>query len=123
MTYRALLLPVALGVGLSGCNTPPPGARQVAHRPVCLASYQIDHTEIPDDNTILFYMRDRSVWQNTLPQTCVGLRLDPRGFTYDATDPATDEICDNLITIRLNTTQSVCMLGAFSRLPGTRMRG
>jgi hypothetical protein len=119
---RALQLAVILPLGLLGCAAPS-GPQTAARGPVCLASYQIDHTDIPNDNTILFTMRDRSVWKNSLPQTCVGLRLDTRGFTYEATDPGTDQICDNLVTIHLNTTHNVCLLGAFTQVPGSRMRG
>jgi hypothetical protein len=32
----------------------------------------------------------------------VGLALDPRGFTYEPI-PGNNEICENLLTIRLNT--------------------
>ena len=86
--------------------------------PICLRSYQIYRTEVPDDSTILFVMDDRSVYRNTLTAPCFGLRLDTRGFTYEPTDPGTDEVCSNLVTIRTNTTGNYCQLGAFTRLPG-----
>ncbi len=95
-----------------------PQSRVASAPPVCIRSYDIVRTDIPDDSTILFVMRDRTVYKNSLPFVCGGLRLDTRGFTYEPTNPATDEICSNLVTIRTNTTGSVCELGAFARLPG-----
>ena len=93
-------------------------SRVASAPPICIRSYDIFRTDIPDDSTILFIMRNRTVYKNALPFACVGLRLDTRGFTYEPTDPATDEICSNLVTIRTNTTGSVCQLGAFTQLPG-----
>ncbi len=81
---------------------------------VCIRAYNIDHTEIPDDSTILFHMRDHKIWKNTLIDRCVGLRLATRGFTYSPTNPGTDEICSNLQTIRVNETGQTCLLGAFT---------
>ncbi len=89
------------------------GAVPALAKPVCLPSYQIDHTEVPNDRTILFYMRNHKLWKNTLVNDCVGLRINTRGFTYAPTDPGSDEICDNLVTIRLNDTGQVCLLGKF----------
>ena len=95
-----------------------PQSRVASAPPICIRSYDIFRTDIPDDSTILFIMRDRTVYKNTLPFACGGLRLDTRGFTYEPTDPATDEICSNLVTIRTNTAGNSCQLGAFSQLPG-----
>jgi hypothetical protein len=47
------------------------------------------------------------------------LHNDPRGFTY-APIPGSDEICSNLVTIRLNTDGIICELGAFERLPNVK---
>jgi len=114
-SFAALLTALALPALLAGCNATMPGSVENANaRPVCLASYQIENTTIPNDSTILFKMRDGSVWKNTLVSPCVGLRLDSRGFTYEATDPGSDTICSNLVTIRANTTHQVCLLGAFT---------
>jgi hypothetical protein len=115
-------LPCSLVVlALGGCGSAPraPGQAQNA-APVCLASYNIDHTDIPNDSTILFTMRDRTVWKNTLVSPCFGLRLDSRGFTYEATDPGSDTICSNLVTIHTNTDHNVCLLGEFTKVGGPK---
>ncbi len=111
------LLLIAPLLGLAACQHGPRSGTAAAP-PICLRSYQIDRTDIPDDSTILFTMLDRTVYKNTLPFSCSGLRLDTRGFTYQPTNPATDEICSNLVTIVTNTTHNVCELGAFTQLPG-----
>jgi hypothetical protein len=111
----ALLL---TALALAACQPMASGSAS-AGKSVCLASYNIDHTDIPDDHTIIFTMRDHSVWKNTLPYTCSGLRLDSRGYTYEPTDPGTDTICSNLVTIRLNTYQNICQLGEFTKLKGS----
>ncbi len=103
-------------LALAACEPMAPG--RTAGKSVCLAAYNIDHTDIPDDNTILFTMRDHTVWKNTLPYTCTGLKLDTRGYTYEPTNPGSDTICSNLVTIHLNTYHNVCELGDFTRVAG-----
>jgi hypothetical protein len=76
----------------------------------CLEVYQIDHTRVVDDQTILFYLRGGQVLKNTLSFRCVGLRTSTRGFTYVADN---DEICGNLQSIKVNDTGEVCELGGF----------
>jgi hypothetical protein len=83
--------------------------------PVCLQSYRIDHTEIPNDSTILFHMRDHTTYRAHLINGCVGLQNDTSGFTYEPI-PGSDEICANLLTIRLNTTHQVCLVGAIEKV-------
>lgn len=117
-SLTALLLAAS---ALAGCNPTAPGSIENASaKPVCLASYQIDNTTIPDDRTILFKMRDGSVWKNSLTSPCFGLKLDTRGFTYEATDPGSDTICSNLVTIHTNTFHSICLLGAFTEVSPPR---
>ncbi len=108
----AALLPVIGIAPQSKADDAPAGGKSV-----CIRSYDIDHTEIPDDSTIIFHMRGHKAWKNTLIDRCVGLRLNTRGFTYSPTDPGTDEICSNLQTIRVNDTGQVCLLGAFTPYP------
>ncbi len=83
---------------------------------VCIQSFRIDHTEVRDDRTILFYMIDHTVYRNTLQRPCFGLRNATRGFTY-APGPGSDEICSNLETIRVNDDGNICELGVLEILP------
>jgi hypothetical protein len=83
-------------------------------RPVCIRSYDIDHTDTPNDNTILFYMHGHKLFKADMVNRCVGLRNNTRGFTYEPTNPGTNEICSNLLTIRLNDTGQVCLVGAIT---------
>jgi hypothetical protein len=105
-----IAIALALGGLAAGCavaRESPPATS------VCIRAMDIDRTETPDDSTILFYMRGHKVWKNTLTSPCFGLRMNTRGFTYRPI-PGSNEICDNLQTIRVNETGAVCLLGAFS---------
>jgi hypothetical protein len=82
----------------------------------CIRDPDIAQTQRPDDNTILFLMRDHKVWKNTLPTRCFGLQHEPDGFTYQPTDPGTEELCSGQVTIRLNTFKTTCLLGNFTRM-------
>jgi len=88
-----------------------PAAVTAAAKSVCFPAYQIDHTEEPDDSTILFHMRNHKIYKASLINRCVGLKINTRGFTYEATDPGSDEICANLLTIKLNDTGEHCLVG------------
>jgi hypothetical protein len=80
--------------------------------PVCLDSQRIDHTNVPDARHIVFYMQDGSQWSNELKGACPGLKFN--GFIYR---PFADrQICENMQTIRVIQTRSVCMLGSFTNL-------
>jgi len=81
--------------------------------PVCLQSYLIQNTSIPNSHTILFHMKDGTVWRNTLRNSCPDLKW--YGFEYDVHGP--EEICDNLQSIRIIHTVETCLLGAFTREP------
>jgi hypothetical protein len=74
---------------------------------VCLKTYLIDHTKSPDDHTILFTMKDGSVYQSNLTGNCPQLSIN--GFSYVATPPS--DVCGNLQSIRVIRTGSVCLLG------------
>ena len=91
----------------------------IARANVCIDSYRIDHTKIPDDSQILFYMRDHAVYQARMQGKCVGLRNDTRGFTYEPI-PGSDEICADLLTISLNTTHEVCLVGDITLIKPSR---
>jgi hypothetical protein len=85
-----------------------------APKSLCIPTYQIDHTRTPDDWTIQFFMINRKVYQAKMISQCVGLRVNTRGFTYEPTIPGANQICSNLMTIRLNDNGSVCLVGAIT---------
>jgi hypothetical protein len=102
-TFRNLSWGVACAVAL---------AAQASAAPVCLRTNLIQNTTIVDAKTIDFRMSDGTVYRNTLPSACEGLRFD--GFVYRV---RADEICDNTQSIRVLRSGQVCLLGAFSKLP------
>ncbi len=117
MSVESAMKRCVLGLLLVTACTHQPGSVENANAaPVCIPAYNIDHTHISDDSTILFYMRDHTVWKNTLPFPCYGLKLDSRGFTYSPTDPGSDTICSNLMTFQTNTFHSICELGTFTKV-------
>jgi hypothetical protein len=104
---KAIALAAALLTASSMSAATAQTATPLAHGNVCLKSYLIDHTKTPNDRTIMFYMKDGSAYQSTLPTLCPQLSFN--GFAYVATPP--DEICGNLQSIRVVRSGSVCMLG------------
>jgi len=83
--------------------------------PTCLYTYQIDRTKVVDAKTIDFRMRDGTVYRNVLQHSCTTLPF--YGFVYVV---HVDQICDNLQSIRVLTSNETCLLGAFTRCPVRR---
>jgi len=83
---------------------------QPAPANVCLNIRDIDHTHAVDASTLLFYMRNGTVWQNKLPGLCRGLLF--HGFAFTARN--TDEVCSNAQGISVIVTNQVCQLGPFT---------
>lgn len=50
----------------------------------CINLMSIDRTRVPDEDTILFYMRDGAVYRNELPNRCPNLDFEER-FMYRVT--------------------------------------
>lgn len=62
----------------------------------CVRLQQIDRTEVVDDSTILFYMRDGRILRNNLPQRCPDLKNQDQ-FMYRVSLPS---LCDlDIITV------------------------
>jgi hypothetical protein len=97
----AFLMASGLSAATAQTATPMP------HGNVCLKTYLIDHTKTPNDRTIMFYMKDGSAYQSSLPTLCPQLSFN--GFAYVATPPS--DVCGNMQSIRVIRTGSVCMLG------------
>ena len=91
-------------------HTPPPG--EVPTGGVCLPVERIDHVDVPEDRTMLFVMKDRTVWRNELADVCPGLHFD--GFAHA---PTVNLVCGNKQTIGVLRSGATCALGAFLLLP------
>jgi hypothetical protein len=91
-----------------------PADAQSPEAPVCIRSIDIDHTKVPNDHTILFFMKDGKIWSTTLRSACPELRFN--GFAYGPTPPV--EICSSIQTIRVLRSGAVCELGPL--VPATR---
>lgn len=97
-----------LAVG-AGCAPAPIVGALGSSAGQCLPVDRIDHADVPDDRTILFVMKDRTVWRNDLQATCPGLQFS--GFAYA---PVVDLVCGDKQTIRVLQSDTVCSLGPFS---------
>jgi hypothetical protein len=79
-----------------------------AGKHVCLWTYNIDHTHVVNPKTILFYMKNGTVYRNDLKAACPGLEF--HGFSYVT---RSDQICGPEIGIRVIRTGEACSLGEF----------
>jgi len=79
---------------------------------LCLKAADIDRTAVPDDKTILFYLKTGQVWRNALVSNCPA--LSEKGFSY-ANTPAHGVVCGNFQQIRVNDSGQTCILGQFTR--------
>ena len=80
----------------------------------CIYVDRIDQTRIVDTRTILFFMRGRTVFQNTLPQQCSGLR--PRdGLRYNVVlnRLCVDDFVTQLVEVGGYAPGALCRIGMF----------
>ena len=77
---------------------------------VCLPTSQIDHTDIVDDSTIVFYMRTGKPYVNKMSMPCANLKTED-GFAYETDEP---QICSASQTIRVARSGNFCELGQFT---------
>ena len=85
-----------------------------AQKRVCLYTRDIRSSEpSQDEKSITFVMNNGDRWRNDLPARCVGAKYN--GFTWVLR--GSDQVCDNMQTMTVNTTHNVCVLGKFTPLP------
>jgi hypothetical protein len=77
---------------------------------VCLQAEDVDHTHVLNDHQILFYMRGKKIWLNTLHGRCITLPFQ-EGFVWSSGFP---EYCANAEAIRVVRSGEVCQLGEFT---------
>ncbi len=67
-----------------------------AKNPHCLNLSEVDHTEVLDGQTILFYMHGKKIWKNTLPYKCPSLGYE-KAFSHKT---STNNYCSvDIITV------------------------
>lgn len=107
----AVLAGLAIGAAAAQGTSPPGTAAESgtqANPHVCLWTYLIDHTTVVDAKTLVFHMKDKKAWKNTLVNRCPDLKF--HGYAYLTHD---GQICANSQAIYVLKTHSVCMLGGF----------
>jgi hypothetical protein len=77
---------------------------------ICIRTDFIDHTDIPDDKTIIFHMKGGIAYRNSLQFACTSLKNEG-GFTFITDFP---EVCSNAQTIRVLRSGILCELGQFT---------
>ncbi len=85
-------------------------------RTQCLFVPDIRETQIVDDNTLIYHMRDHAQYRVNMLTSCFGLKQEPDGYTFVQDSLETEQLCANQATIRLNSLRSICQLGNFTRI-------
>ncbi len=85
-------------------------------RTQCLFVPNIRETQIVDDNTIIYHMRDHAQYRVNMLARCFGLKHEPDGYTFIQDSLETENLCANQATIRLNSFRTICQLGDFTRI-------
>jgi len=73
----------------------------------CVPLMQIDHTQILDDQNVLFFMKNRKVYKNHLPNRCAGLKSADT-FRYKTSQ---NQLCNVDVITVLNRAGSDYMPG------------
>lgn len=97
----ALMLGLSVDVPVQAADPRPPA--------VCLNVRDIDRTEVPNDRTIIFHMRDGKIWRNDLRTVCPMLKVSP--YTQKLNG---DLVCSNAQFIHVALTGNDCALGDFT---------
>jgi hypothetical protein len=83
---------------------------------VCLNGTDIEYTQTPNDQTVVFHMRDGKVWRNTLKTPCPNLKFE---HAFSETIRG-GQICANQQIIRVQQTGNFCALGDFTLISSPR---
>ena len=82
---------------------------------LCISARNIQRTEVRDDQTILFHMRDGKVLQNRLRQICPMLKTSSYTQVLHS-----DQVCANQQFIHVTQTGDTCALGDFTLVGAAR---
>ncbi len=115
-----MLISFVLVAALSAAEAPvdTPAETPVVTTRDCVTTYNLRSTAVLDDETILFQLRDGSVWKNTLDSSCPSLGFR-EAFSYVSRG---SQLCD-LDTIKVfepyGNSGVTCGLGKFELQAGT----
>jgi hypothetical protein len=110
------LLPALAGaVVVLAASAPADLSAPPSESSVCINARNIQRTEVQDDQTILFHMRDGKVFQNRLRQICPMLKTSPYTQVLHS-----DQICSNQQFIHVTQTGNTCSLGDFTLVSAPR---
>jgi hypothetical protein len=107
---------IGAAVALRGSDAAAQGDPRGSDVRDCININGIDHTEVVDDDTILFHMRGREIFANDLPSSCPQLRTENR-FMYRV---RTSQLCDvDTVTVLTDAgfgfmEGATCRLGKFA---------
>jgi hypothetical protein len=105
------ILSAALALVFASSVTPVTVYAAAANLPkVCLNVTQIQSTEVPDDRTIIFHMRDGKIWRSALKAVCPMLKISAYSQILNG-----DLVCSNQQFIHVLMTGNDCVLGDFLR--------
>jgi hypothetical protein len=110
------LLPAFAGAALVlAVSAPAQVPAPPAQSSLCISARNIQRTEVRDDQTILFHMRDGKVFQNRLRQICPMLKTSPYTQVLHS-----DQVCANQQFIHVTQTGDTCALGDFTLVSAPR---
>jgi hypothetical protein len=90
-----------------------------AAAPICLNTYNMIDTQPQKGGaSIIFKMRDGSVWRNDLHGRCPDLWYDT-GFVWTVRN-GDNTVCENENSLRVRDSGEVCVLGKFTQLKPAR---
>ena len=102
---KAILVALAASLAVAG-----PALADQPTKSVCLKADEIDHTKVLNDHEVLFYMRGKQVWLNTLKSRCSTLPVQ-EGFSMPSNF---SEFCANAQSIQVLYSGQYCQLGEFT---------
>ncbi len=110
------LLPAFAGAALVlAVSAPAEVPAPPAQSSLCISARNIQRTEVRDDQTILFHMRDGKVLQNRLRRICPMLKTSPYTQVLHS-----DLVCANQQFIHVTQTGDTCALGDFTSVGAAR---
>jgi len=87
----------------------PASGDKPAHKMVCLKISDIQDTTSKDGKIMVFKMKDGTIYNNHLRQSCNSLIYGGFNWTIDSSG----EVCEDMQTLRTLTVGEICRLGKF----------